>query len=89
MATTTTTPRAGAAIPATVTFTNTGSLTWSTANNVVLGYPWLNGACPGTTTAHVEGTRPTLPGPPAPPPTTPTPQPRLTAPPRPGPHPLG
>jgi hypothetical protein len=46
-----------------VSFTNTGSLTWpsGTANPVRLSYHWLNGPCPGGSTAVWNGRRAGLP----------------------------
>ncbi len=47
-----------------VTLTNSGSLTWAAGggNPVRFSYHWLNGACPGTTTAAFDGLRSVLPG---------------------------
>ncbi len=47
----------------TLTFTNTGSLTWDSlgANRVNLSYHWRNGACPGGSTAVWDGLRTGLP----------------------------
>jgi hypothetical protein len=47
-----------------LTFTNAGSLNWnaSGANPVRVAYHWLNGACPGSTTAVYDGRRTLLPG---------------------------
>jgi hypothetical protein len=54
---------ASAAVPVTLSFSNTGTLTWSAggANPVRLAYHWLNGACPGSTTAVFDGNRTPLP----------------------------
>jgi hypothetical protein len=55
---------AGATTNASVSFTNTGTLTWSAggANPVRFAYHWRNGACPGTTTAVWDGQRTNLAG---------------------------
>jgi subtilisin family serine protease len=55
---------AGTQTTATVSFTNTGSLTWSPSgpNPVRVAYHWRNGACPGTSSASFDGTRTALPG---------------------------
>jgi hypothetical protein len=55
---------AGAATSVPVSFTNVGSLTWAAggANPVRFSYHWLNGACPGTTSAVFNGIRTVLPG---------------------------
>jgi hypothetical protein len=47
-----------------VSFTNTGSLTWSAtgANPVRLAYHWRSGACPGTSVSLWDGWRTALPG---------------------------
>ncbi len=47
----------------TISFTNTGSLTWSAtgANAVHLSYHWRSGSCPGTSSAVWDGTRTSLP----------------------------
>jgi hypothetical protein len=54
----------GMTFEATVSFTNTGSLTWSPANPnpVRASYHWRNGACPGTSSAVFDGQRTVLAG---------------------------
>ncbi len=53
----------GATVNPTLTFTNTGSLTWQSggASPVHLAYHWRNGACPGASTAVWDGLRTSLP----------------------------
>ncbi|HLG10855.1 MAG TPA: hypothetical protein VI876_03765, partial [Dehalococcoidia bacterium] len=54
---------AGAVSPVSISFTNTGSLTWqmSPPNPVRLSYHWRSGACPGSATVVWDGPRSTLP----------------------------
>jgi hypothetical protein len=54
---------AGTTSTISVSFTNTGSLTWNASglNPVRLSYHWRTGACPGTSSAVWDGSRAVLP----------------------------
>lgn len=60
--TTPSTMTASSANNVTISFTNSGTLTWSASgtNPVRLSYHWKTGACPGTTTAVFDGVRTAL-----------------------------
>ncbi len=53
-----------ALVSTTVSFTNSGGVTWAAAGAtpVRLSYHWRNGACPGSTVAVWDGRRASLPG---------------------------